>query len=103
MRPAHEHSKIPMLRGSIDFEQTDSHCVSTRTWLYLGAVVLGLSLMGLQDPAALEFEAPAATPDVEEATRLAEAAEAKTPTRSAEPGLLRARASEVAPLPTLRK
>ena len=94
-----------MIPGSFHVDQTESHCVSTRTWLYLGAVIVGLSLMALEDPSAVEAEAPASVPTSEESTRLADAAAAKAAVshRHGEGLPLRAKASEAAPLPTLRK
>lgn len=95
-----------MIPGSFHVDQTESHCVSTRTWLYLGAVIVGLSLMALEDPSAVEAEAPASAPTSEETTRLADAAAVKAGAVSHRHGEglpLRAKASEAAPLPTLRK
>ena len=99
-----------MIQSSFHVDQTESHCVSTRTWMYLGAVVIGLSLMALGDPVAIEAEAPASqAPESnavsQEDTRLADAKAGKSaaPHRPAERLPLRAKTSEVTPLPALRK
>lgn len=95
-----------MIRSSFQVEQSESHCVSMRTWLYLGAIVIGFGLMSLGDPAMLEAEAPPTpAPTAQGNTRVADAAAhtQPTPNRSPEVASVRPRTSEVAPLPSLRK
>lgn len=43
-----------MMRNADDYSSRGAPGVSMRAWLYLGAAVLGLSLMGLEDPNAQE-------------------------------------------------
>jgi len=42
------------MRNADDYSSRGAPGVSMRAWLYLGAAVLGLSLMGLEDPNAQE-------------------------------------------------
>jgi hypothetical protein len=43
-----------MMRNADDYSSRGAPGVSMRAWLYFGAAVLGLSLMGLEDPNAQE-------------------------------------------------
>ena len=43
-----------MMRNADDYSSRGAPGISMRAWLYLGAAVLGLSLMGLEDPNAQE-------------------------------------------------
>ena len=42
------------MRNADDYSSRGAPGVSMRAWLYFGAAVLGLSLMGLEDPTAQE-------------------------------------------------
>jgi hypothetical protein len=42
------------MRNADDYSSRGAPGISMRAWLYLGAAVLGLSLMGLEDPNAQE-------------------------------------------------
>lgn len=86
-----------MFRSGSDFESGEPPGVSMRTWLYLGAIAVGLGLMALEDRSITENATEVAAPQVQPAPANSEVSTkpAKATSKAADFGITRPVSADV--------